>query len=68
MGKTKYLIFLWGTPYWNRPSEFHRELQKLVNNPSPGMHRYMLNAGYPEVRAEIAEYMAERDRPALYPE
>jgi aspartate aminotransferase len=40
------------------PPAFHQELQRLVNNPSPGMHGYMLNAGYPEVRTEIAEYMA----------
>jgi aspartate aminotransferase len=48
-----------GNPILEPPPEFHRELQRLVNSPSAGMHRYMLNAGYPEVRAEIAEYMAE---------
>jgi aspartate aminotransferase len=58
-GEKKVFDLSLGNPILEPPPEFHRELQKLVNSPSNGMHRYMLNAGYPEVRAEIAEYMAE---------
>ncbi|MGE5548939.1 MAG: pyridoxal phosphate-dependent aminotransferase, partial [Bacteroidota bacterium] len=29
-------------------------------NPPPGMHRYMSNAGYPETRAAVAAYLAAR--------
>jgi aspartate aminotransferase len=57
-GEDKVFDFSLGNPILEPPPEFHRELQNLVNNPSKGMHRYMLNSGYPEVRAEIAEYMA----------
>jgi len=57
-GEDKVFDLSLGNPLMEPPLEFHQELQKLVNNPIPGMHRYMLNAGYPEVRAEIAEYMA----------
>jgi aspartate aminotransferase len=57
-GEDKVFDLSLGNPLMEPPLEFQQELQKLVNNPIPGMHRYMLNAGYPEVRAEIAEYMA----------
>jgi aspartate aminotransferase len=58
-GDDKVFDFSLGNPILEPPPEFHQELRRLVNNPSPGMHRYMLNAGYPEVRAEIAQYMAK---------
>ncbi|MFC1990365.1 pyridoxal phosphate-dependent aminotransferase, partial [Chloroflexota bacterium] len=37
-----------GNPVMEPPAEVHQELKKLVDNPVPGMHRYMENAGYPE--------------------
>jgi aspartate aminotransferase len=37
------------------PEEFNRELQRIVNNPAPGSHRYMPNAGYPETRQAVAD-------------
>ncbi|MBA7688324.1 hypothetical protein ES703_96803 [subsurface metagenome] len=37
-----------GNPVMEPPAEFKRELKRLAENPSPGMHRYMENAGYPE--------------------
>jgi aspartate aminotransferase len=57
-GEDKVFDFSLGNPMLEPPLEFHQELQRLVNNPIKGMHGYMLNAGYPEVRSEIAEYMA----------
>lgn len=57
-GDKKVFDFSLGNPILEPPPAFRQELQRLVNNPSPGMHGYMLNAGYPEVRTEIAEYMA----------
>jgi aspartate aminotransferase len=58
-GDKKVFDFSLGNPIMEPPPAFHQELQRLVNNPSPNMHGYMLNAGYPEVRTEIAEYMAD---------
>jgi aspartate aminotransferase len=47
-----------GNPVMEPPPEFKRELEKLVVNPRPGMHRYMENAGYPETRAAVAEQLS----------
>ena len=43
-----------GNPVIDPPAEFYQELKKLTENPQPGMHRYMPNAGYPETRAAVA--------------
>ncbi|OGO43784.1 MAG: aspartate aminotransferase [Chloroflexi bacterium RBG_16_60_22] len=43
-----------GNPVMEPPPEFKRELKRLVENPFPGMHGYMENAGYPETRAAVA--------------
>jgi len=43
-----------GNPVMEPPVEFHQELKRLAENPPPGMHRYMENAGYPETRAAVA--------------
>ena len=48
-----------GNPVMEPPAEFSRELRKLVENPLPGMHRYMPNAGYPETRAAVAEHLSQ---------
>lgn len=58
-GEDKVFDLSLGNPILEPPDEFRKELQRLVNNPFPGMHRYMVNAGYPETRAEIAKYLAE---------
>jgi aspartate aminotransferase len=47
-----------GNPVMEPPPEFKRELERLVRNPLPGMHRYMENAGYPETRAAVAEQLS----------
>lgn len=48
-----------GNPVMEPPPEFHRELKKLADNPLPGMHRYMENAGYAETRAAVAKQLSE---------
>jgi len=47
-----------GNPVMEPPPEFHRELKRLVENPSPGMHRYMENAGYLETRMAVAHQLS----------
>jgi len=47
-----------GNPVMEPPPEFHQELRRLVENPLPGMHRYMPNAGYPETRAAVAAQLS----------
>ncbi len=48
-----------GNPIMEPPEEFRKELRQLVENPPPGMHRYMENAGYRETRAAVAKALAD---------
>jgi aspartate aminotransferase len=50
--------FTLGNPEVEPPQEFQEALRHLANNPLPGMHRYMNNAGYPETRAAVARKLA----------
>ena len=43
-----------GNPIMEPPQEFFDELRRIADNPIPGMHRYMPNAGYVETRAAVA--------------
>jgi len=43
-----------GNPIAEPPEEFISELKRIVDDPVPGMHRYMPNAGYEETRAAVA--------------
>ena len=47
-----------GNPVMEPPLEFHQELRRLADNPLPGMHRYMENAGYAETRTAVAERLS----------
>ena len=49
-----------GNPLLEPPPEFKAELQRLIDDEAPGTHRYSPQAGgIPEVRAKIAEVLAE---------
>ena len=50
--------FTLGNPDVEPPEAFHAALRQLANNPLPGMHRYMNNAGYSETRAAVAAKLA----------
>ena len=43
-----------GNPVMEPPREFFDELRRLADDPMPGMHRYMANAGYEDTRAAVA--------------
>jgi len=43
-----------GNPIVEPPAELKAEFRRLAENPIPGMHRYMANAGYEETRAAVA--------------
>ena len=43
-----------GNPVMEPPREFFDELRRIAGDPTPGMHRYMSNAGYEETRAAVA--------------
>lgn len=46
-----------GNPVMEPPPEFFRAMRDLVNNPIPGQHGYMENAGYISTRAAVAEQL-----------
>jgi aspartate aminotransferase len=50
--------FTLGNPLLEPPAAVQEALSRAVNHPEPGMHRYMPNAGYPECRRRVAEYIA----------
>ena len=47
-----------GNPVVEPPEEFLQDLLRWVDDPRPGMHRYMPNAGYPETRAAVAAHLS----------
>ncbi|MXY46725.1 MAG: pyridoxal phosphate-dependent aminotransferase [Chloroflexi bacterium] len=46
-----------GNPVMQPPPEFFEELRRIANDPQPGIHRYMPNAGYEETRAAVASQL-----------
>ncbi len=53
-----------GNPVLEPPPAFQEALRRLATEPPAGMHRYMPNAGLPEVRAAVAAQLAaETDLP-----
>lgn len=57
-GADKVYDFTIGNPEVEPPKKFREELKRLANDPVPGMHRYMSNAGYTETRAAVAGVLA----------
>ncbi len=53
-GVDKVFDFSLGNPDYEPPSAVGAKLQELVNDDNPGLHRYTSNAGYIEVREQIA--------------
>lgn len=51
--------FSLGNPDLQPPDEFRTALKELAADATPGGHAYMSNAGWPEVRASVAEYAAK---------
>ena len=56
-----------GNPIMEPPREFFYEMRRIAENPPPGTHRYMPNAGYVETRAAVAAQLREGDGSRLPP-
>jgi aspartate aminotransferase len=59
-GEENVFDFTLGNPAVEPPEAFCRELRQLADNPLPGMHRYMNNAGYEEARAAVGDILSEK--------
>lgn len=57
-GEENVFDFTLGNPTMEPPAELQQELRNIAKNPTPGMHRYMNNAGYEETRAAVAAAIA----------
>ncbi len=47
--------FTLGNPYGDPPAPLAREIARLAATPPPDLHKYMPNAGFPDVRQKVAE-------------
>jgi len=50
-----------GNPILEPPPEFFRVFKKIANNTSSGRHRYMSNAGFEDVRENVALYLRQKN-------
>jgi aspartate aminotransferase len=59
-GEQNVYDFTLGNPVFEPPEEFTSSLRERVSDPTPGVHRYMPNAGFPAVRDAIAAVVSEQ--------
>ncbi len=59
-GEENVYDFSLGNPDTEPPELLQKALVETVSNPVRGMHRYMTNSGYEEVREEIAAYLSKQ--------
>lgn len=58
-GEENVFDFSLGNPDLDPPSSFLEKLKDIVNEQQSGKHGYMPNAGYPETRKAIADYLSQ---------
>jgi aspartate aminotransferase len=58
-GEDNIFDFTLGNPAEEPPQRFREALKKFALDPTPGMHRYMPNSGYPETRRFVAQQLSE---------
>lgn len=59
-GEENVYDFSLGNPDTEPPEEVQKTLVESLSNPMKGMHRYMSNNGYEDVRQKIATYLQEQ--------
>lgn len=64
-GKDKVYDYSLGNPYAEPPVEVLESLKNHVLGNEKGIHRYMSNAGYPEVREKIAKSLEKESNISL---
>ena len=59
-GADKVYDFSLGNPEVEPPRQVTETLRRLVNSGEKNLHKYMSNAGYPDVREKIAGYLGKK--------
>jgi aspartate aminotransferase len=59
LGADQVCDFSLGNPDLEPPASFKQELAAAVQDPRPGLHSYMPNAGLPEARRALAEHLGK---------
>lgn len=54
-GADRVFDFSLGNPYGSPPGELSARIQRLAEAPPADLHRYMPNAGFPDVRRQVAQ-------------
>jgi aspartate aminotransferase len=54
-GPDNVFDFSLGNPYGDPPPPLAQEIARLAGNPPPDLHKYMPNAGFPDVRQRVAD-------------
>lgn len=58
VGADRVFDFSLGNPILEPPPEVKAALRGALDDPAPGLHRYMPNAGFPAVRSAVAEFLS----------
>ena len=67
-GAENVFDFSLGNPNLEPPAKFKEVLMGLINDPDPGQHAYMPNAGYLETRSAVAAYLSKHNRESFAPD
>ena len=57
-GQENVFDFSLGNPNLDPPERVNRRLIEILNQPIPALHGYMSNAGYPETRRAVADFLS----------
>ena len=57
IGAENVFDFSLGNPILDPPDDFYRVMQELLADKRPMVHGYMPNAGFPQVRQQVADYL-----------
>lgn len=58
-GQENVFDFSLGNPNLDPPPKVHQALIEILNRPVPALHGYMSNAGYPETRQAVADFLSQ---------
>jgi len=62
-GAENVFDFSLGNPNLEPPAKFKQVLKELADDPEPGQHGYMPNAGFETTRKAVADYLSGYNRP-----